>query len=124
MSAPLGNQPPTASPFNPNVRPAGSSSGCSKPLLFGCGGLLVVFGVLAVLFVLKAPDLMPKMVRWTFGKLEAQMDLQLPPDATAADRQRLHAAFAAAIEAINANRATPQQVQGIQHKLVEFSRKE
>src|SRR6185369_10321914 len=80
------------SPWNP--RPAGprpGGGGCSKPALLGCGAFLLLLGVLAIAFIIKAPD----FLRWWFGKLEAQVITQLPPDLPAADRARLLAAFAA-----------------------------
>jgi hypothetical protein len=110
-----GPQPaaPAPSPWNP--APARSGPGCSKPVLIGCGGLLVILGIGAILFILKAQSL----VQWYFEKLEDSMASRLPDDATPAERQRLHAAFAGARAAFANGTADPTRMQLFQRKLLE-----
>jgi len=47
------------SPFNPTpaAPSTGGGRGCSKPLFIGCGALLVLLGICAIVFVVKAPAL-------------------------------------------------------------------
>jgi hypothetical protein len=104
---------PAPSPWNP--APARSGPGCSKPLLLGCGGLLVLLGIGAVIFIVKAQSL----VQWYFEKLEDTMASRLPDDATPAERQHLHAAFAAARGALANGTADPSRMQPFQRKLME-----
>ena len=45
--------PPGGSPFNPNAPAAPRPGpGCSKPLLIGCGALVLVVGICVVFLVL------------------------------------------------------------------------
>ena len=108
------------SPWNP--RPAGprpGGGGCSKPALLGCGCVLLLMGALAVGFILKAQDI----VRWWFGKLEAQVMTQLPPDLPAADRERLHAAFADVDRGMKSGKLDPSALQQMQNKIVQLGSK-
>jgi hypothetical protein len=108
------------SPFNP--RPTGprpGGGGCSKPALVGCGAVLLLVGVLAIVFVFKAPDLL----RWWFGKLEAQVMNQLPPGLPAADREHLRAAFADVDHGIASGKLNSSALQLMQQKLVQLGSK-
>ncbi|HZF14119.1 MAG TPA: hypothetical protein VFE33_35435 [Thermoanaerobaculia bacterium] len=102
------------SPFQP--RPAGprpGGGGCSKPALLGCGAFLVLLGIGAVIFVVKSTDI----ARWWFHKVEAQVATQLPPDLPAADRERLHAAFAGLDRGLASGKLDPAGLQQLQTQL-------
>jgi hypothetical protein len=89
--------PTTPSPFNPQrTRAAAGGPSRAKPLLIGCGVLLVLLGIAAVVLVAKQAQL----VGWVYSRLEAQIVAKLPPEVTAEERQRLSQAFDAATEAI------------------------
>ncbi len=82
----------TPSPFHPAsvpVRPPGAS-GCSKPLLIGCGGLVALLGIGFLLLLLNGP----KVLQWAFETMEQDLTSRLGPDVTPEDRTRLAAAFA------------------------------
>jgi hypothetical protein len=121
VSEPLPPSPPPAppgSPWNPPATattPARSGPGCSKPLLLGCGALIVLLGLGAILFFVN----MPSIVQWWFGKLEVTLEPRLPDDASSAERARFHAAFAAARRAFSAGTVDASRLQPFQGKLLE-----
>lgn len=110
--------PPTTpvSPFNPGrSHPAGGSG--KRPLLIGCGVLLVLLGIAAVVLVAKRAE----FVGWMFAKLEAQILAKLPEDVTPAERQRLDRAFDSAAEAIGAGTADQAKADQLNSVLLEFA---
>lgn len=116
-------EPPStpASPFHPGQPgPLGTGGGPSRtrPLLIGCGAVLVLLGIAAVVLVVKMPDL----VEWVFHRLEQQVLAQLPPDVTPEERARLDRAFDAAAEAIGTNKADPNKAQALNTQLLEYGR--
>jgi hypothetical protein len=122
MTDPGDPQSPSSppSPFNPRpLGPRPGGGGCSKPALLGCGGVLLLLGILAIVFVFKAPD----FLRWWFGKLQAQVLSQLPPDLPAADRQRLLVAFKDVDHGIATGKLDAGGLQQMQQKLVQLSSK-
>lgn len=105
------------SPFNPGrPRAAGGGSG-KRPLLIGCGALLVLLGIAAVLLVAKQAEL----VSWVFHKMEAQILAKLPPDVTPEERQRLGQAFEAATEAVGSGKADPAKANELNFELLELA---
>ena len=110
--------PPTpVSPFNPGrPRPAGGGSG-KRPLLIGCGVLLVLLGIAAVVLVAKRAE----FVGWMFAKLEAQILAKLPEDVTPTERLRLDRAFDAAAEAIGAGTADPVKADQLNSVLLDLA---
>ncbi len=116
-------QPPTppstpVSPFNPGkpISPGGGSSG-KRPLLIGCGALLVLLGIAAVVLVAKRGEL----VGWMFEKLEAQILAKLPEDVTPEERQRLDQAFDSAAQAIGSGAADPAKAEQLNSELLELA---
>ena len=108
------------SPFNPRpVGPRPGGGGCSKPALLGCGAVLVLLGIAAVAFIVKAPD----FLRWWFSKLEQQVMTQLPPDLPAVDRERLHQAFADLDHGMSSGKLDAAGLQQMQAKLVQLGSK-
>ena len=110
------------SPFNPPgtpgvpVRPPGRS-GCSKPLLIGCGAvlLLLVAGLFVMIFNA------PKIVRWSFSMMEQDVMGRLGPDVTPEDRARLATAFEDARRAMEKNQIDLSKVQAFQNKILEVA---
>ena len=102
--APFGDQP---------VEPR--SGGCSKPALIGCGVVFLLLGIAGLVFVLKAKNLLV----WSLEKVEQGIAENLPPDATAADRDRFNAAFLAAKARIEEGRIDPAALQALQRELMQ-----
>lgn len=112
--------PAPESPFAPSSEPTTpAGGGCGKPLILGCGLLLVLVGVAAVLFVLK----LPTIVAWAFHRMEDQIVRQLPDDVTPADRERLKQAFEDAAAALREGEVAPAAAERVQSKLLEVARK-
>jgi hypothetical protein len=104
-----------ASPFHPGrPRSAGGGSG-KRPLLIGCGALLLLLGIAAVVLVAKRAE----VVGWMFQKLEAQILAKLPEDITPEERQRLDQAFDDAAQAIGSGAADQAEADQLNSVLLE-----
>lgn len=79
----------------------------------GCGALAVLVGIAAIVFLLKAKDLLG----WTMEKLEAPIVAALPDDVTAEERQRLARGFDAAVAKIRAGEIEPPSLTALQRQL-------
>ena len=79
----------------------------------GCGAVAVLVGIAAIVFVVKAKDLLS----WTMEKLEAQIIAALPADVSADERQRLDRGFDAAIAKIRAGEIEPPSLTALQRQL-------
>ena len=110
---------PPAAPFNPTAPAARPGPGCSKPALIGCGVLLVLLGIGAIAFVVKAPSI----VAWMFNKLEADVVARMPPDATQKERERLRIAFDDAADSIRTGKADQTQLQKLQAEMMQIAQK-
>jgi len=115
---------PPPSPFNPQgVPPPGipgrppGRSGCSKPLLIGCGIVLLLLGAGLVLMIFNAP----KIVQWSFTMMEQDIMGRLGPDVTPEDRARLATAFDDARSAMEKNQMDITKVQAFQDKIMEVA---
>lgn len=98
----------------PDLSPAlGGAWRPGRVMLLGCGALLVLLGVAAIVFLLKADD----FVGWVFGSIEETVIERLPPDLPAAERQRLEAAFDAATARMAAGEADPEALRRLQGEL-------
>jgi len=112
------------SPFNPQGapppgipgRPPGRS-GCSKPLLIGCGVVLLLLGAGLVLMIFNAP----KVVQWSFTMMEQDIMRRLGPDVTPEDRARLATAFEDARRAMEKGQMDFNKVQAFQNKIMEVA---
>lgn len=112
------NPPSThAAPFHPG-QPGRGGPSRARPLLIGCGALLVLLGIGAIVLIVKLPD----FVDWMFHQLESQVMAKLPPDITPEERQRLDAAFDAAAEAIGERRANQAKADELNAVLMDFAR--
>lgn len=119
MAEPPDQTPYSSNPFNPTPvasRPAGRS-GCSKPLLIGCGAVLLLLGIGLVLMIYNAP----KIVQWSFQAMEQDILGRLGPDVTPEDRAGLVAAFADAREAVSRNQVDVTKLQPFQNKVMEVA---
>lgn len=81
-----------------------------RVMLLGCGVLLFLLGVAAIVFLLKADD----FVGWVFGSVEETVVERLPPDLPAEERARLDRAFAAATAQIESGEADPAALRRLQ----------
>jgi hypothetical protein len=88
-------------------------------VLFGCGAVAVLVGIAAIVFVVKAKDLLA----WTMEKLEQQVVAALPADVTAEERSRLGRGFEAAIAKIQAGEIEPPALTALQHQLQQAAEK-
>ncbi len=110
--------PPAPQPFaSAPIEPR--AGGCGKPVFVGCGVALVLLGILGVVFVVKAKDLLV----WSLGKAKAGITANLPADVTAADRERFETAFAAAAANIKAGKMDPAALQRLQRRLMQAVQK-
>ncbi len=100
---------PDPQPFSP-ASPSSSRAGCGRPLLIGCGVLILLIGIAAVVIVNKAGDLFD----WAMTRFEETIVQRLPDDVTEADRERLHDAFRSAVDAVQSEQADPEALQHAQ----------
>jgi hypothetical protein len=106
-----------ASPFHPGQPRAAGGPSRAKPLLIGCGVLLVLLGIAAVLLVAKRAQL----VGWMFHKLETQILAKLPDDVTPAERQRLSRAFDDAEEVMGSGTPDPAKAEQLNAVLLDLA---
>lgn len=107
------------SPFNPAaVQVPRDGPGCSKPMLIGCGLLLLLLGVGFVVIRIDAPAIF----RWAFRLWETSLTPRLPADATPAERSRLHQAFEAAGRSIGGDQTDLAALQRVQGQIMALSR--
>ncbi|HJX28939.1 MAG TPA: hypothetical protein VJ885_13590 [Thermoanaerobaculia bacterium] len=118
MAQPPDQPPYSASPFNPTPggRPPGRS-GCSKPLLIGCGAVLLLLGIGLIAMIYNAP----KIVQWSFKAMEQDILGRLGPDVAPEDRARLVAAFEDARGAVAGNKVDVTKLQPFQNKVMEVA---
>jgi hypothetical protein len=93
--------------------------GCGRPLVFGCGAVIVLLGIAAIVFVVKAKDLLA----WTMRELEKQVVADWPADATAEERARLDRGFAAALAKIQEGQVEPPALFALQRQLTKAADK-
>ena len=98
-------------PFEPQAADLG---GCGRPAVFGCLMALVLVAAGAIVFMLKVRD----MLDWALTKYEDAIVVNLSDQVTAAERERLVRAFAAARAAIRDNRIDPDAMQRLQRFMV------
>ena len=113
MSEPL---PPLPEPFAPSPRPL-QRPGCGRGALVGCGVVIALLGVGAVVLALNAE----RMLVWVLQRLEAQVEAKLPADLTAAERTRFQTAFTDLYRAVEDGKVDPVAVQALQRELFALS---
>jgi hypothetical protein len=102
---------PHAKPFAPEK--IGGGGGCQKPLLVGCGLLSLLLGIAAVVFVVKAKD----VLAYAMNQLRSEVVTHLPEDAGESERQRVESGFDAALARIRSGELDPVALQDLQKKL-------
>lgn len=110
--APPGPAPP--GPFDPSAVRSPVRPGCGKPVLVGCGLFFVLFLAAMVLFTTR----IDAILRWWIGAVKTEVVRRLPDDATAADRQRLDAAFAAAAARAGSGHLDPEPLQRLEMQIL------
>ena len=104
--------PPIPRPFAPEPKPL--PGGCSRPFLIGCGTIVVLFGIAAIIFVAKAKDLLA----WTMREVEKQVVLNLPADVPEDERARLERGFDAAIARMQKGEVETPALYALQSQLM------
>lgn len=103
--------PAPAKPFAPETTSGGG--GCQKPLLIGCGLLALLLGIAAVVFVVKAKD----VLAYAMNQLRTEVVAHLPEDVGESERQQVEDGFDAALARIRGGELDPAALQELQKKL-------
>jgi hypothetical protein len=96
-------------PFGRPLEPRPARRGCGKPVMIGCGVLLVLLGIAAILLIANARRFSGALLGWSLANLEKQIFAAMPPEVTPEERERLRAAFAAALTTLRSGRFDPQR---------------
>lgn len=105
---------PAPSPFDGAGRPGvtgpeggGTGPGVGKPLLIGCGALLVLLLVAGVLFVVNESA----VFAWLLEEVQGQIEPLVPESLPRPEKERFDRAFERAIAATRAGQADPIALQ-------------
>lgn len=109
----MSREPAREYPSEPFSAEAAQLSGCGKPAVVGCLVLLVLVGVGLGVLAWKARDLLVFAV----GEYRTAVFEALPEDVSLEERERLGAAFDAAIAAVESGDLDPAALQGLQGAL-------
>jgi len=107
---------PAPSPFDdptPTAPGARRGRGVGKPLLIGCGILLVLLAIAMGVFIAYQDS----VAAWVFEALEAQLEPRLPDDLPEDLRARYDTAFDRAIAAAREGNYDPQDLQRVNGEL-------
>ena len=125
MAQPGSVPPPLEpTPFGrpPEARPA--RSGCGRAALIGCGVVVVLVGIAAIVFMMNYKRYAGGLLSWSFGKLEEQIFAGMAPDVTQEERDRLRAAFRDALAAAQSGQSDPQALSRIQGQVMEVAQRQ
>lgn len=119
---------PQDNPFEPaepqspfaDETPTGPSSGCSTPLLIGCGVGLVLVGILLVVTLVNIPAIMG----WVFESTGSMLAQELPEEIPAEERQRLEQAFRDVAQAAREERIDPDRLMELQREIRDLQGKD
>lgn len=112
--------PPPVPPPRPfAAQPKALPGGCSRPLVIGCVVVVVLLGIAAIAFVVKAKDLLA----WTMREVEQQVVAALPADVTAAERARIDRGFDAAIARMQKGEVETPALYALQSQLMNAAEK-
>ena len=111
--------PPPETPRPFDEKPRRAPGGCGRPVLVGCGVVAAVLGIVGIVLVIKAKD----VLAWTMGKLQEQVVAALPADLHEEERARLERAFAAAMSNIRAGKIEPPALKALQTQLTRAAEK-
>jgi len=81
--------------------------------------VLVLLGIAAIVFVVKAKDLLA----WGMERIEAQVMATLPEDVTPEERVRLERGFDVALQKISLGEVEPPALNALQKQLVQAAEK-
>jgi hypothetical protein len=79
-------------------------------------------GLLLLGALWKAKEFMPALFRWSLDQFEQQIERNLPEDLTAAELERLTAAFDEAAAAVEDGTADPAGLRRLQGRLLDVAR--
>lgn len=119
-TGPSSQRPDAPSPFDrPTLEPERRRSpGVGKPLLIGCGVLLLLVLAAGVLFVVYQDE----VAAWLFETMEAQLEPMVPEDLPPEVRERYDRAFDEAIAALRSGDYNPFALQGAQQEMSRVAR--
>lgn len=119
-----GPVPPSPAPFNPTAPQPGGRRGCSKPMVVGCLVVLLGGGIAALGGLYYVATHLSTILHHSFAKMEEELAAIMPADVTAAERERLHAAFQSAGAAMaHPDKLDPARLNRVQTELFSVSRK-
>lgn len=113
------------SPFDPeNVDSDRARGGrLPRPLMLGCGILLLLFGIGLVAFMFKGEAVMRHLLAWSLDSVQSEVMAALPKDLTAAERDRLQQAFDSASKSVRESKHLDvKALQTLQPELMDVSR--
>jgi hypothetical protein len=112
-----GRQAEPAEPFSGQPLDPGGAGGCRKPVLVGCGVLVLVLLVGLAVLVVKAEGILA----WSLEQYRDGVIANLPPDVTAEERTRLEEGFAAVLRALEDGDLDRRGLPDLQRTLVRTS---
>jgi hypothetical protein len=130
MSDPIPPQQEPPSPFDRPVQPGdarderprppsrpGGGSGVKKPLLIGCGVILLLLAGALVFFYTNTDS----FIAWTMEMIQEDLEPRLPEELPDDLRARFESAFEEAIAAARANPLAPETLESLQRLNQEFT---
>jgi hypothetical protein len=117
--------PPPASPFNPQPQPVvpQGRTGCSKPVIVGCVAIFLIGAIALLGGVYYIGTHAAALLQWSFRTMETGLMAQLPKDVTPEEKANLQQAFADIQQALKSGKIPQDQLQPLQFKMMEISRK-
>lgn len=112
---PRGDIPPLPEPWRPRPEgdPGDARLGCGRPMLFGCGCLVVGLGALLLIL----PTQIDELTGWGVAMIERVIFSAAPNDLPAEERERLAAAFDALPAAMISGRLERDGLRELQSEL-------
>jgi len=113
------------SPFDPDHVDSDRAGGgrLPRPLMMGCGIVLLLFGIGLVAFLVKGEAVMRHLLAWSLDSVRTEVMATLPKDLTPAERQRLQNAFESASASVRGSKKLDlNALQTLQPQLMEVSR--
>jgi hypothetical protein len=111
------SQPSTLEPFDDQPLSPGAGGGCGKPVLIGCGVLVLAALIALVVLVVKAESLL----EWSLSQYQEALVANLPEDVTPAERERLEIGFEAVLGSLRRGELDPKALPELQRVLIRTS---